>query len=125
MSCRGVSGWPRKKTTRWSRRARRIAATVSSDSAADRSTPEISAPIAPAIGATVMVLLAMPPNPLRRRFRGMLAQPQRRDEYPTQPWGGAYRSEERRGGKECVSTCRSRWSPYHYKNKNKRHKNNE
>src|SRR3546814_17235281 len=28
------------------------------------------------------------------------------------------RSEERRVGKECVSTCRSRWSPYHYK-KNK------
>src|SRR3546814_12291326 len=25
------------------------------------------------------------------------------------------RSEERRVGKECVSTCRSRWSPYHYK----------
>src|SRR3546814_14540236 len=25
----------------------------------------------------------------------------------------ARRSEERRGGKECVSTCRSRWSPYH------------
>src|SRR3546814_12589346 len=23
------------------------------------------------------------------------------------------RSEERRVGKECVSTCRSRWSPYH------------
>src|SRR3546814_13357408 len=23
------------------------------------------------------------------------------------------RSEERRGGKECVSQCRSRWSPYH------------
>src|SRR3546814_8279318 len=23
------------------------------------------------------------------------------------------RSEERRGGKECVRTCRSRWSPYH------------
>src|SRR3546814_8858031 len=42
------------------------------------------------------------------------------------PFGGAYsiskagieqlaqmRSEERRVGKECVSTCRSRWSPYH------------
>src|SRR3546814_11001324 len=28
------------------------------------------------------------------------------------------RSEERRVGKECVSTCRSRWSPYHYKKKN-------
>src|SRR3546814_332641 len=25
----------------------------------------------------------------------------------------AQRSEERRVGKECVSTCRSRWSPYH------------
>src|SRR3546814_4196232 len=24
-----------------------------------------------------------------------------------------YRSEERRVGKECVSTCRSRWSAYH------------
>src|SRR3546814_11550103 len=23
------------------------------------------------------------------------------------------RSEERRVGKECISTCRSRWSPYH------------
>src|SRR3546814_14487751 len=42
-----------------------------------------------------------------------------------QPWVGFYtdkrplpyllplRSEERRVGKECVSTCRSRWSPYH------------
>src|SRR3546814_20766454 len=27
----------------------------------------------------------------------------------------SYRSEERRVGKECVSTCRSRWSPYHSK----------
>src|SRR3546814_10821609 len=26
---------------------------------------------------------------------------------------GGQRSEERRVGKECVSTCRSRWSPYH------------
>src|SRR3546814_2641563 len=26
---------------------------------------------------------------------------------------GPGRSEERRVGKECVSTCRSRWSPYH------------
>src|SRR3546814_7193628 len=30
-------------------------------------------------------------------------------------WNGRQlpRSEERRVGKECVSTCRSRWSPYH------------
>src|SRR6056297_3992197 len=27
------------------------------------------------------------------------------------------RSEERRVGKECVSTCRSRWLPYHEKKK--------
>src|SRR3546814_16030308 len=27
------------------------------------------------------------------------------------------RSEERRVGTECVSRCRSRWSPYHYKKK--------
>src|SRR3546814_18493332 len=27
------------------------------------------------------------------------------------------RSEERRVGTECVSTCRSRWSPHHYKKK--------
>src|SRR3546814_14188823 len=27
--------------------------------------------------------------------------------------GSFPRSEERRVGKECVSTCRSRWSPYH------------
>src|SRR3546814_16780905 len=31
-----------------------------------------------------------------------------------------WRSEERRVGKECVSTCRSRWSPYTLK-KNKNH----
>src|SRR3546814_11957682 len=30
----------------------------------------------------------------------------------------SYRSEERRVGKECISTCRSWWSPYHEK-KNK------
>src|SRR3546814_11250336 len=28
--------------------------------------------------------------------------------------GTRWRSEERRVGKECVSTCRSRWSPSHY-----------
>src|SRR3546814_15234563 len=30
------------------------------------------------------------------------------------------RSEERRVGKECVSTCSYRWSPYHSKKKNRR-----
>src|SRR3546814_16888115 len=32
--------------------------------------------------------------------------------FPT-PFGASFRSEARRVGNECVSTCRSRWSPYH------------
>src|SRR3546814_16084108 len=44
----------------------------------------------------------------------------------TYQWDGAYghkwRSEERSVGKECVSTCRSRWSPNHEKKKRKRNK---
>src|SRR3546814_14563977 len=37
-----------------------------------------------------------------------------------QPLGPApQRSEERRAGKECVSPCRSRWSPYNKKKKKK------
>src|SRR3546814_17151115 len=36
---------------------------------------------------------------------------------------GYSRSEERRVGKECVSTCRSRWSPYNTKKKKTRNKN--
>src|SRR3546814_20490814 len=37
---------------------------------------------------------------------------------------GINRSEERRVGHECVSTCRSRWSPSHYKKK-KTYKNEQ
>src|SRR6188768_4375303 len=33
------------------------------------------------------------------------------------PYPSRGRSEERRVGKECQSTCRSRWSPYHLKKK--------
>src|SRR3546814_16569448 len=39
--------------------------------------------------------------------------------YP--PDGTNPRSEERRVGKECVSTCISRWSTYHYKKNNCQH----
>src|SRR3546814_21070601 len=35
------------------------------------------------------------------------------DRYHYDLGGMQVRSEERRVGKECVSTCRSRWSPYH------------
>src|SRR3546814_4410370 len=45
------------------------------------------------------------------RPAGAAAQPVRAAGVPFR--GHADRSEERRVGKECVSTCRSRWSPYH------------
>src|SRR3546814_8859015 len=35
------------------------------------------------------------------------------DDLPKEPVQLLDRSEARRVGKECVSTCRSRWSPYH------------
>src|SRR3546814_13729678 len=35
------------------------------------------------------------------------------------------RSEERRVGKECVSTCRSRWAQYHYKHKRDKKKTSQ
>src|SRR3546814_6889897 len=51
---------------------------------------------------------------------GLLAELLNRGLHPQIPSIGSVgasdlcvRSEERRVGKECVSTCRSRWSPYH------------
>src|SRR3546814_15480928 len=38
----------------------------------------------------------------------------------SQPANAPVRSEERRVGQECVSTGRSRWSPYHKKKKKKK-----
>src|SRR3546814_8246454 len=69
----------------------------------------------PLLGDGAGILLQIP-DPLIRRW----AQEQQLD----LPQPGDYavamcfmpqdaRSEERRVGKECVSTCRSRWSPYH------------
>src|SRR3546814_9386970 len=48
-------------------------------------------------------------RPCRRRCAG----PRRRRSSLKSSRRGTRRSEERRVGKECVSTCRSRWSPYH------------
>src|SRR3546814_4873976 len=46
-----------------------------------------------------------------RRFHAREADMMFGPDIGFQPQG--LRSEERRVGKECVSTCRSRWSPYH------------
>src|SRR3546814_18143415 len=51
----------------------------------------------------------------RLRLPRYLPQQVRRDRAPARPEKSRRRSEERRVGKECVSTCRSRWSPYLYK----------
>src|SRR3546814_10776955 len=49
-------------------------------------------------------------DPLERR---PCAAGQRNDEPSELGVPDRQRSEERRVGKECVRTCRSRWSPYH------------
>src|SRR3546814_5955630 len=51
---------------------------------------------------------AVEPPRLARRGRDSRSARISRGRRPPPP-----RSEERRVGKECVSTCRSRWSPYH------------
>src|SRR3546814_5304990 len=55
-----------------------------------------------------MVVNAPNGEPIRLKY-------ERHEESPDGSWTwiGRNRSEERRVGKECVSKCRSRWSPYH------------
>src|SRR3546814_19347200 len=48
------------------------------------------------------------PQALRRDFARMDAR-----QFRNKMYENCLRSEERRVGKECVSTCRSRWSPSH------------
>src|SRR3546814_16728184 len=62
-------------------------------------------------------------EPVTRRFvpvtkgDGVSVADQPPDGRLTNAMSSPRRSEERRVGKEWVSTCRSRWSPYHYKKK--------
>src|SRR3546814_2650622 len=60
---------------------------------------------------------ALPISDPRRDGEGRARQPHRRRsgqiEIVAADGRLPGRSEERRVGKECVSTCRSRWSPYH------------
>src|SRR3546814_8467896 len=62
-----------------------------------KSCPPLTAPLPEAISLKIQV--SQRDAGRRRTCGGAQAQ--------------APRSEERRVGKECVSTCRSRWSPYH------------
>src|SRR3546814_19722384 len=59
---------------------------------------------------------ALQPEPARRQLVPKHIRGGVRVHFPRGPLGlRITRSEERRVGKECVSTCRSRWSPYPYK----------
>src|SRR3546814_18810128 len=58
----------------------------------------------------------------QRNEGGVAAEDRLRLADPPGAFGGVGRggrSAARRGGQECVSTCRSRCSPYHYKKKTK------
>src|SRR3546814_21161844 len=52
-------------------------------------------------------------NPLPREGEGVWRCNRKRTSRSPLFYQASNRSEERRVGKECVSTCRSRWSPYH------------
>src|SRR3546814_3697448 len=71
----------------------------------------------PLDGIVAAVELGVLQHGLMQRDRGLDAFDhhllQRALEAHDRAFAGAARSEERRVGKECVSTCRSRWSPYH------------
>src|SRR3546814_10957502 len=64
---------------------------------------------APAIGGTGVKALSEPCRTTIDQFSSSSTWGHHY-RFPRTPGGG--RSEERRVGKECVSTCRSRWSPY-------------
>src|SRR3546814_19365008 len=69
------------------------------DSAANRAWPQAQAALAKVAGPDMAPLLQ---SEFTRPLLVSLLAP-----------ALVGRSEERRVGKECVSTCRSRWSPYH------------
>src|SRR3546814_3439594 len=52
-------------------------------------------------------------NGFNRNWLTLFTLPLIFGDYPNKGEASAQRSEERRVGKECVSTCRSRWSPDH------------
>src|SRR3546814_15287574 len=58
------------------------------------------------------------PEPARQRGAGVASVPADAGQRTqASPADAANRSEERRVGKECVRTCRSRWLPYTYTKK--------
>src|SRR3546814_21148986 len=89
-----------------------------SDWSSDVCSSDLLVPLHPLVDRRQLVGTGADRRPKRSQHTLRLgAEPQHADgiEARRQP-----RSEERRVGKECVSPCRSRWSPYHEK-KNTEH----
>src|SRR3546814_12506520 len=84
----------------------------------DWSSDVCSSDLLPALAATVKAIGA---EGTEGFYRGALAKKIAADlaviGSPVAAEDLARRSEERRGGKECVRTCRSRWLAYHSKKK--------
>src|SRR3546814_9307824 len=78
-----------------------------SDWSSDVCSSDLSSSTESRRGAPSSKTVTPPPPPRSRPGPGVHSIPISNS--PSTP-------EERRVGKECVSTCRSRWSPYHYKN---------
>src|SRR3546814_4794872 len=91
----------------------------------DWSSDVCSSDLNAAIGAACVAIIDQPGGPRRYGTNGMLAAillgsltaavTGLASSHSLLIWlvVPSLRSEERRVGKECVSTCRSRWSPYH------------
>src|SRR3546814_19312796 len=75
------------------------------------ASPEVKADLGdPTIIATAGLTQAT--GPIELTFRPIVEAPQRASRENAFPVT-VDRSEERSVGKECVSTCRSRWAPFH------------
>src|SRR3546814_3100906 len=84
-----------------------------SDWSSDVCSSDLSAASAAGTDASSVISKSFLLGASRSRSEG----PHARDGGHRSDDASVIRSEERRVGKECVSTCRSRWSPYHYKKK--------
>src|SRR3546814_107826 len=94
--------------------ARHLAAEANDVTVID-SSPELIQKISDTLDVKAMVGFASLPNVLEQAGAGdadMIIAATYSDEVNMVACQVAHRSEERRVGKECVSTCRSRWSPY-------------
>src|SRR3546814_15646823 len=82
----------------------------------DVISESINNPIRLTLGWTMVDPTTLPPSSLLLAYwtgGAFLMGAKRLSEYRDISTEAGMRSEERRVGKECVSTCRSRWSPYH------------